>query len=454
LSIASANNDHRLGANEAPPAIISVFLGDQLQDIFDQLEKGPPRAASRAGMFVTGVSVLPPLPKEAGDRNRTSPFAFTGNKFEFRAVGSSANIAGPNTVLNTIVAESLDFIATKLEADVKGGKDLNKAIQELLPGIVKESKKVIFNGNGYSEEWHRSREARPAESQEHDRCAAGGDPQGHDRVVHQVQGLHRKGTQSRFNILSENYVKQVTIEAKTALMMAKTIILPAALKYQKEVGESVAAAKAAGASTPAGVETLSAVVSTINDLSRGITELEKAEHHHGDGDAFATPSTSRSRCCPRCWSSQGGRQAGNASSRRPLAAADVSGNAVVGVSARTFFQHHVGGDSLGFAFEIQDHAVPHGGDGDFLDVLEADVETAIEQRANLAGQRDGLGGARAGADAQELVDHRDGEHALRVRRQHAADGIILHMRGDDHALDQLLMLHDAGPSSTGLMSVL
>src|SRR2546421_9014313 len=154
LSIASANNDHRLGANEAPPAIISVFLGDQLQDIFDQLEKGPPKTSKQGGTFVTGVSVLPPLPKEAGDRNRTSPFAFTGNKFEFRAVGSSANVSGANTVLNTIVAESLDFVATQLEASMKGGKDLTKAIQEVLPPIVKESKKVIFNGNNYAEEWH------------------------------------------------------------------------------------------------------------------------------------------------------------------------------------------------------------------------------------------------------------------------------------------------------------
>src|SRR5690349_5714795 len=155
LSIASANNDHRLGANEAPPAIISVFLGDQLQDIFDQLEKGGAKSSKQGGTFITGVSVLPPLPKEAGDRNRTSPFAFTGNKFEFRAVGSSANISGANTVLNTIVAESLDTIATELEKATKGGKDLNAAIQAVLPGIVKESKKVLFNGNNYAEEWHQ-----------------------------------------------------------------------------------------------------------------------------------------------------------------------------------------------------------------------------------------------------------------------------------------------------------
>src|SRR5438477_4787222 len=152
--VATAANDHRLGANEAPPAIISIFLGDQLTDVFEQLEKGTPKSSKQGGTMEIGVSVLPKLPREAGDRNRTSPFAFTGNKFEFRAVGSSANISGANTVLNTIVAESLDVIATNLEGAVRGGKDLNKAIQDLLPGIIKESKKVVFNGNNYAEEWH------------------------------------------------------------------------------------------------------------------------------------------------------------------------------------------------------------------------------------------------------------------------------------------------------------
>ena len=170
---------------------------------------------------------------------------------------------------------------------MKGGKNLNEAIQQVLPPIVKESKKVIFNGNGYSEEWHVEAEKRGLPNLK--------------STIDVLPVVTRKDTielftkykvytekelQSRFNILSENYVKHVTIEAKTAILMAKTIILPAALKYQKEVGESVASAKAAGASTPAGVETLSALVSTINDLTRGISALEKAEHHH-DGDAFA-----------------------------------------------------------------------------------------------------------------------------------------------------------------------
>src|SRR5262245_47463652 len=146
VSVASAGNDHRLGANEAPPAIISIFLGEQLQDIMNQLEKGKPEKTLPGGTMEVGVTVLPKLPRDAGDPNRTSPFAFTGNKFEFRAVGSSFSIGGPNTVLNTIVAESLDFVATALEKAAGPNPDTakrDKAIQDLLPGILKESKKVI-----------------------------------------------------------------------------------------------------------------------------------------------------------------------------------------------------------------------------------------------------------------------------------------------------------------------
>ena len=161
-----------------------------------------------------GVSVLPKLPRDAGDRNRTSPFAFTGNKFEFRAVGSSFSIAGPNTVLNTIVAESLDFIATQLEAATKGGKALNKAIQDLLPGILKESKKVVFNGDNYTEEWHKEAEKRGLPNLQN--------------TVDSLPVIVRKDSvelfakykvyserelQSRYNIFSEKYVKEVTIEA-------------------------------------------------------------------------------------------------------------------------------------------------------------------------------------------------------------------------------------------------
>ncbi|HWE94663.1 MAG TPA: glutamine synthetase III [Tepidisphaeraceae bacterium] len=288
LSIASAHNDHRLGANEAPPAIISIFLGDQLNDIIDQIEKGGAKTSKQGGLFETGVSVLPKLPKEAGDRNRTSPFAFTGNKFEFRAVGSSANIAGPNTILNTIIAESLDYIASNLEKATAGGKDLAKAIQDLLPGIIKEHKKVIFNGNGYSEDWHKEAEKRglPNLKNTVDTLPVVIKKENIDLLTKYKVYTERE-LQSRYVILAENYVKTVDIEGQTALNMAKTLILPAALRYQKEVGESIAAAKAAGAASPAGLETFGTLVSTINDFQRGITALEKALSHHAEGDALA-----------------------------------------------------------------------------------------------------------------------------------------------------------------------
>src|SRR5881275_1470579 len=152
-SIASAGNDHRLGANEAPPAILSIFLGDMLTDIFEQIEKGGARSTKHGGELDTGVLVLPKLPRDAGDRNRTSPFAFTGNKFEFRAVSANQSIAMPNIALNLAVTESLDYIATELEKSTKTGKSLEKAVGELLPKVIKENKRIIFNGNNYSAEW-------------------------------------------------------------------------------------------------------------------------------------------------------------------------------------------------------------------------------------------------------------------------------------------------------------
>ncbi len=191
-------------------------------------------------------------------------------------------------MLNTIVAESLDYIATRLEADVKAGKNFNQAIQDVLPPIVKESSKVLFNGNGYSEDWHAEAKKRglPNLKSTTDVLPVVIRP---DTIeLFTKYKVYTEGElKSRFNILSEDYVKRVTIEAKTAIMIAKTMILPAALKYQKEVGDSVISAKSAGAATPGGIESLSAVVSGINDLVRGISALEKAEHHHSDGDAFA-----------------------------------------------------------------------------------------------------------------------------------------------------------------------
>src|SRR6266581_4549059 len=248
VSVASAHNDHRLGANEAPPAIISIFLGEQLNDIIEQIERGGAKSTKQGGLFETGVSVLPKLPKDAGDRNRTSPFAFTGNKFEFRAVGGSQNIAGPNTVLNTIVAESLDAIATQLENATRGGKDLNKAIQDLLPGIIKESKRVIFNGDNYTEEWHKDAEKRglPNVKNTVDSLPVITRKDSIDLFT-KYKVYSERELNSRLHILSENYVKTVNIEAQLMLMMAQRMILPAAIRYQGEVAQAVSAAKADGA---------------------------------------------------------------------------------------------------------------------------------------------------------------------------------------------------------------
>src|SRR3954463_15331618 len=154
-AIASAGNDHRLGANEAPPAILSIFLGDMLTDIFEQIEKGGAKSTKSGGILDTGVNVLPKLSRDSGDRNRTSPFAFTGNKFEFRAVSSNQSIAYPNIALNVAVTESLDYVATELEKATKGGKSIDAAVTELLPKLIKENKRIIFNGNGYTAEWEK-----------------------------------------------------------------------------------------------------------------------------------------------------------------------------------------------------------------------------------------------------------------------------------------------------------
>src|SRR5262244_2596310 len=155
-SIASAGNDHRLGANEAPPAIISIFLGDMLTDIFQQIEKaGTAKSTKTGGIMDIGVNVLPKLPRDAGDRNRTSPFAFTGNKFEFRAVSANQSIALPNVALNVAVTESLDYVATELEKSLKEGKKLQAAAKTLLTKLIKDNKRIIFNGNNYSDEWQK-----------------------------------------------------------------------------------------------------------------------------------------------------------------------------------------------------------------------------------------------------------------------------------------------------------
>jgi glutamine synthetase len=300
VSVASAGNDHRLGANEAPPAIISIFLGDQLQDVMDQLERADLKSTKTGGYMEVGVSVLPHLPKDAGDRNRTSPFAFTGNKFEFRAVGSSFSIAGPNTVLNTIVAESLDYIATQLEVATKSGKTLNKAIQDLLPGILKESKKIIFNGDNYSAAWHEEAERRGLPNLRNTVDALPVIIRKDTIELFQKYRVYsEKELQSRYVIFAEKYAKEVTIEANMMIMMARTMILPAALRYQSEVATAVNATKAAGVDAAAQLEHLRDLTTTITQFQAATAELDRALHNNGHGDPYGHAKAVRDNVLPR-----------------------------------------------------------------------------------------------------------------------------------------------------------
>jgi glutamine synthetase len=232
-----------------------------------------------------GVTVLPKLPKDAGDRNRTSPFAFTGNKFEFRAVGSSQSIGGPNTVLNTIVAESLDYVATALENAIKGGKSLHAAIQDLLPGIIKESKKVLFDGNGYSDEWHAEAAKRGLPNLKNTVEALPVIVTPESIALFTKYKVYTEGElKSRYNILCENYVKTVAIEGKLTKFIAAQQILPACLRYQAEVASSINAAKAAGADVTSQVDLLKTLSSNIANLQAAIGKLSHALDHEAAGD--------------------------------------------------------------------------------------------------------------------------------------------------------------------------
>ena len=285
-SIASAGNDHRLGANEAPPAILSVFLGDMLTDIFDQIEKGGAKSTKHGGTLDTGVMVLPKLPRDAGDRNRTSPFAFTGNKFEFRAVSSNQSIAYPNIALNLAVTESLDYMATELEKAMKGGKKLRAAVADLLPKVIKENKRIIFNGNNYSAEWEKEANKRGLLNLKNTVDAL---PQLISRDVvaafEKYKVLNERELRARYEIMVETYNKTVNVEGQLMVLMANRYIMPAALEYQKQVAQSVAAVKSAGGKSVEGKKLLDAVATLADDFKRRADKLQKALEHEGSGSA-------------------------------------------------------------------------------------------------------------------------------------------------------------------------
>ena len=246
LGTVGAGNDHRLGANEAPPAIISIFLGDPLARIIESVVAGQADSSGWQGAPIElGVTCMPPLPRDYSDRNRTSPFAFTGNKFEFRAVGSSMSVAPANTVLNAAMASALSEIATELETATGGGMPLNKAVQTLLAKLFKEHMPIVFNGNGYTEEWQdeAARRGLPNFKDSVTAISHYSDPEVMD-VFLSTSVLSERELLARQEILFENYIRHIHMEAKLTISMGRSVILPAALTALKNMGEVVASVRA------------------------------------------------------------------------------------------------------------------------------------------------------------------------------------------------------------------
>jgi glutamine synthetase len=270
--VATASNDHRLGANEAPPAIMSVYLGSQLEDVFEQIRNGEVKGSKAAQTMNIGVDTLPEIPMDPGDRNRTSPFAFTGNRFEFRAVGSNQSVAGPLVAMNTILAESLDWIAGELEAELGKGTELNVAINKVLKEIMDKHGNVVFGGNGYSPEWHKmaveerglanlpnTADALPVLKEKYI-----------EKLFDKMKVLSLKELESRFEVYAEQYLLSIEVEAKLVISMAKTTIYPAAMTYLSKLTNTMASLK------DIGIEVDKTMVKKIADLADSMmTEVYK-----------------------------------------------------------------------------------------------------------------------------------------------------------------------------------
>ena len=276
ISIAHAGNDHRLGANEAPPAIISAYIGDQLADVVQQLLNGDAKESKQSGLLGLGTPVLPSLPKHAGDRNRTSPFAFTGNKFEFRAVGSSQSISFPIVVLNTIVAEAIGDLCTELEGKVDDGDSFEEALGSVIRTSLDDSQDIVFNGDGYSQEWEDEAEKRgllnlPTTM---DALPKLTDQKNID-LFEKHNVLSKREIHSRQEIWAEQYLTTLNIEADTTESMAKTMIYPAAVRYMNELAENVERIERLGLDNEGAREMLLKVNGGLNDLNDALETLRE-----------------------------------------------------------------------------------------------------------------------------------------------------------------------------------
>ena len=293
VSVASATNDHRLGANEAPPAIISIFLGDQLADVFEQIAKGAATSSKGKGTMIIGVDTLPHLPTDPGDRNRTSPFAFTGNRFEFRAPGSGQTVAVPMVMINTIMADSLDYMATALEKAVADGEDFDMAVQTLLTEIITEHGAVVFNGDGYSDNWQIEAAERglPNLKTTLDALPELVKPESL-ALFEKYKVFNDREMHSRYEVGLEQYALTIHVEAKLALEIGSTVILPAAMRYQTEVAQNVATLKKAGMVPSTAL--LEEVSAPIADLVSSLADLKKGLENHAGTSAMDEASHAQS----------------------------------------------------------------------------------------------------------------------------------------------------------------
>ncbi len=278
--VATASNDHRLGANEAPPAIISVYLGSQLEKVFDQISRGVPESSEPGGMMDLGVDTLPVFSKDPGDRNRTSPFAFTGNRFEFRAVGSNQSVSGPLVAMNTVLADSLTWVADELDGKMTSGLDLSAAAHEVLKEIMERHSNVVFGGNGYSEEWHKM--AVEERGLANLRTTADALPvlkaDYIEELFNRVGVLTPVELESRFDVYSEQYILAIDVEAKLVVSMAKTIIYPAAVRYLAELSSTITSLKAIGITLEQ--ETADKVAGLVQLMMDTVSKLRAALEKH------------------------------------------------------------------------------------------------------------------------------------------------------------------------------
>jgi glutamine synthetase len=290
---ANPGNDLRLGANEAPPAIISIFMGEELTDILTMLSEGKKAHSRGQHCLDIGVDSLPSLPKDNTDRNRTSPFAFTGNKFEFRMVPSSASISGPNTILNTIVAEALDEIATRLEK----AKDINKEAAAIVREAVKAHGRVIFNGNNYSDDWVKEAKKRGLANIRSTVEALGymANPSAM-KLFTKYKVLSKEELHSRHEIYLEQYAKHINIEAQASIDMVKRLYIPAVISYSAELAEAVAKLKAAGSRRSVPEELLETVTGLLESASKKLAKLEtETKRAQGMSEALAKAEAYRDR---------------------------------------------------------------------------------------------------------------------------------------------------------------